>query len=513
QRILQRLHHARTVAPLLHVDQVEYDDAAQIAQSDLPRDLFDRFHVRARDRVFEPRAAAPDELTRVHVNCDERLGLIDDEIAAGLQPHARLDRFINLSLHAVSFKDRLFARVQLDAIDEARLNAVYELDDLLILLFVVHADRCEVVRELIAQETLYKIEVFVRHRRRFLLLGDAAYVLPSTDEITRVVAQVLFADADACGADDEAARRHFLSLAYVFDELAQALPLTVRLDLARDADVFDGRHIDKEATGQSDVRSDARAFGRNRLFGDLHEYLLPLAQEVCDHRRAAITAASAPCVAASALASSAVAAHDIATFIATFTATDTTTTAVSVRTFTAANMTAPARAASAVSATTATAARRRRRFLDVRRFRWRNRFLDRFRMPVAVLLRAVLARLGPAIASPAAAPRKLAARGRDLHARICVGERFVGACAAFGRARRIRLFGRGLAALRCASFASRALRCRLLACFLARALSRARALAFRRGLFCRVSFGRGTLLALHAAACARRLAFGRGQSF
>src|SRR5205085_2243310 len=172
---------------------------------------------------------------------------------------------------------------------------------------------------------------------------------------------------------------------------------------------------------------------------------------------------------------------------------------------------APARAASAVSATTATPARRRRRFLDVRRFRWRNRFLDRFRMPVAVLLRAVLARLGPAIASPAAAPRKLAARGRDLHARICVGERFVGACAAFGRARRIRLFGRGLAALRCASFASRALRCRLLACFLARALSRARALAFRRGLFCRVSFGRGTLLALHAAACARRLAFGREQ--
>ncbi|HYX40636.1 MAG TPA: hypothetical protein VE821_03005, partial [Pyrinomonadaceae bacterium] len=76
-----------------------------------------------------------------------------------------------------------------------------------------------------------------------------------------------------------------------------------------------------------------------------------------------------------------------------------------MRTFTAAGMTAPAFAASAVSATTATAARRRRRFFDVRRFRWRNRFLDRFRVPVAVLLRAaVLARLGPAIAPPPAAP-------------------------------------------------------------------------------------------------------------
>src|SRR5205085_5929410 len=280
QRILQRLHHARTVAPLLHVDQVEYDDAAQIAQSDLPRDFFDRFHVRARDRVFEPRAAAPDELTRVHVNRHKCLGLIDDEIAARFQPHARLDRFINLSLHAVSFKDRLFARVQLDAIDEARLNAIDELDDLLILLFVVHADRCEIVRELIAQETLYKIEVFVRHRGRFLLLGGAAYVLPSADEVARIVAQILFADADACGADDEAARRHLLSLAYIFDELAQALALAVRLNLARDTDVFDGRHVNKEATGQSDVRSDARALRRNRLFGDLHKYLLTLPQEV-----------------------------------------------------------------------------------------------------------------------------------------------------------------------------------------------------------------------------------------
>src|SRR6201995_827757 len=119
QSVLKSLEHSRAVAPFLHVDEVEDDDAAEVAQANLTRDLLDRLHVRTRDRVFEPRAAATDELARVHVNRDERLGLVDDEVAARLQPDARLDGLINLGLHAVGFEYRLFARVELDAVDEA----------------------------------------------------------------------------------------------------------------------------------------------------------------------------------------------------------------------------------------------------------------------------------------------------------------------------------------------------------------------------------------------------------
>ena len=117
------------IAPLFHVDQVEHDDAAQVAQPNLPRDLFDRFHVGARDRVFQTRAAAADELAGVDVDRNQRFGLIDDQIAAGLQPDARLDRFIDLSLHAVGFENRFVARVKLDAFDQPRLHAVHELDN------------------------------------------------------------------------------------------------------------------------------------------------------------------------------------------------------------------------------------------------------------------------------------------------------------------------------------------------------------------------------------------------
>src|SRR5215207_1010159 len=293
QGVLKRLQHARAVAPLLHVDEVEDEDAAEVTESDLARDLLDRLHVGARDGVFESRAAAADELAGVDVDGDERLGLVDDEVAARLEPHPRLDGLVDLGLHAVGFEDRLLARVELDAVDEPGLDAVDELDDLQVLLLRVHADGREVVGELVAQQPLHEVEVLVHDGRGLRLLGVLADVAPGADEVARVVAQILLGDADAGGADDEAARRHVLLLDDGLDELAQALALGVGLDLARDADVLDGRHVDEEAARERDVRGDARALRGDGLLGDLDDDLLPLAEEVCNHRLA-LAAPAAP---------------------------------------------------------------------------------------------------------------------------------------------------------------------------------------------------------------------------
>ena len=110
-----------------------------------------------------------DELAGIDVDRDERLGLIDDEITARFQPDARLERLVDLFLHAVLIEDRLFARVKLDAIDHPRLHAIDELDGAEIFLFAVDADRREIIRELIAKKTLNEIEILVNHRGRLLL--------------------------------------------------------------------------------------------------------------------------------------------------------------------------------------------------------------------------------------------------------------------------------------------------------------------------------------------------------
>ena len=68
----------------------------------------------------------------------------------------------------------------------------------------------------------------------------------------------------------------------------QPQALFVAGDLARDADVFERRHVDHEAAGQGDVRSDARALLAQRLLGDLNDDLLAFFQQVGDGRSAAL---------------------------------------------------------------------------------------------------------------------------------------------------------------------------------------------------------------------------------
>ncbi len=65
----------------------------------------------------------------------------------------------------------------------------------------------------------------------------------------------------------------------------QAETFVVARDLARDADVIDGRHVHQEAAGQRDVRSDARAFLTQRLLGDLDDDFLAFFQQVADRRQ------------------------------------------------------------------------------------------------------------------------------------------------------------------------------------------------------------------------------------
>src|SRR5262249_49469477 len=84
------------------------------------------------------------------------------------------------------------------------------------------------------------------------------------------------------GADDEAAGGARFG-AQLMQRAFQALALIVGADLARNADVFDRRHIDDVTAGQRHVRSDAGAFLADRLFGDLDDDLLALPQKSGDH--------------------------------------------------------------------------------------------------------------------------------------------------------------------------------------------------------------------------------------
>ena len=71
------------VAALLHVDEVEHDEAAHVAQADLAADFLGGFEVDLEDGGFLVLAAFV--AAGVDVDGDEGLGFVDDDVAAALE--------------------------------------------------------------------------------------------------------------------------------------------------------------------------------------------------------------------------------------------------------------------------------------------------------------------------------------------------------------------------------------------------------------------------------------------
>ena len=157
QRLLQRGQNFFAVAALFHVDEVDHDDAAEIAQANLADDFLHRFEVGLDDGVFEARGAFADEFAGVDVDGDQRFGVVDDDVAAGLEPDFGAQRFVELVLDAELFEDRRFLGVELDAVDQLGLEAADEFDDLAVFLFVVDPDGGEIVADVIAQNALDEV--------------------------------------------------------------------------------------------------------------------------------------------------------------------------------------------------------------------------------------------------------------------------------------------------------------------------------------------------------------------
>ena len=73
------------VAPGFHVNEVEHDEAAHVAQSQLAGDFLGGFEIHFQDEcvlIFTAFMTAG-----VHVNCHERFGFINDDGAAALEIH------------------------------------------------------------------------------------------------------------------------------------------------------------------------------------------------------------------------------------------------------------------------------------------------------------------------------------------------------------------------------------------------------------------------------------------
>src|SRR6185312_15990549 len=225
--LLEALQHALAVAALVHIDEINHNDAAEVAQANLAHDLLDGLEIGLHDGVFQPVGAA-DVLAGVDVNGHQRLGLVEHDVAAALQPDLALERIVDLLLDA---------------------------------------------------EVLEQVEVVVQQRGRAHFLELLAQIVPLIGEQTDVGEQLLVGGAGAGGAHDEAAGE---ILAVLEDEAFQPGALLIAGDAAGDADVMGRRHVDQETAGKREVAGDARPLLADGLLGDLDQNLLAGAEQITD---------------------------------------------------------------------------------------------------------------------------------------------------------------------------------------------------------------------------------------
>src|SRR5581483_10247948 len=156
QLLAERLLHGGTVLRTRHVDEVDDDDAADVAQAQLADDLLHRLEVVLRDRVLEASRrllrAGSDETPGVHVDHGERLGVVEDEIAARREVDAAAQRRADLLLDAEGLHQGLALLVARDALDHVRRRLLQVADDPLVRAVVVDEQPLEVAGEQVADD-------------------------------------------------------------------------------------------------------------------------------------------------------------------------------------------------------------------------------------------------------------------------------------------------------------------------------------------------------------------------
>src|SRR4029450_8263284 len=110
-----------------HVDEVDDEKAAEVAQSNLTRHLRNGLEIRLEDRLLEILLA--DVFAGVDVDRDERLGLMDDDRSSRRERNAALERVLDLGLHAEPLEESSSRPVELEPVGERRRGRADELRD------------------------------------------------------------------------------------------------------------------------------------------------------------------------------------------------------------------------------------------------------------------------------------------------------------------------------------------------------------------------------------------------
>ncbi len=145
QRVLQALFHFALMLGAVHVDEVDHDQTAGIADAQLAGDFRRRFQVGVERGLFD--VAALGGLRGVDVDRGQRFGLVDHDRAAGGQAHAAVERALDLGFDLVAREQRGVVFVQLELAQGVGHHLLHEVASVVIERLFVDQDLADVVRK------------------------------------------------------------------------------------------------------------------------------------------------------------------------------------------------------------------------------------------------------------------------------------------------------------------------------------------------------------------------------
>src|SRR5215218_6029157 len=277
----EAVDHGLLVALEQHVDEVDDDDAADVAQAELADDLVGRLQVVGDHRLLEVGLA--DELAGVDVDDRHGLGAVDHDRAARGQPDLALQGLVDLLDHPVVLEHRQLALVLVQLGQQVGGDLGEVLLDPLVELVAVDDQLDEVGRENVADDPHHQLGLGVDGGRGAGLPGLALDCLPAGLEAGQVGAEVVGAGALGGGADDQAET--------LGPDLLEDVAQPVALGLGETPGDAEGVVLgleDQVAAGQGDLGGEAGPLGPDRVLGHLDEHRLAGLEDLLDPRCLAV---------------------------------------------------------------------------------------------------------------------------------------------------------------------------------------------------------------------------------
>ena len=218
QLVLHALFNRCVVLTLVHVDEVDDDQARKVTQTQLTRHFFGRFKVGLGRCVLN--GAFFGRTTRVHVNRNQGFGGVNHDITARFQLYGRIKHTRQIAFHLITREQWHGLRVELHVFRVRRHDHLHKVFRRAISALAFNKHFIDVAVIKIADRTFDQIAFLINLRGGDRFKGQFANLLPKALQIFVVALDLSLGAFGTSGAHNQSSTLgHFYFVRYLFEFL------------------------------------------------------------------------------------------------------------------------------------------------------------------------------------------------------------------------------------------------------------------------------------------------------